>query len=213
MALNSWSSCLCSQCWDHQSTPPHVAWFCFLSFIDGWKQWYAWRHFCFTYILSSTEMLHDNHTQFTACRAVHYSVSTQHSIGNRSQKRPALLQWLSQENSIRSELQSTRHYCHSELRVRDHQTNLPLKLGDIWIPLAWLPLLKKGQSWMQLAEKSDSWATDFKGKPSNCKSIYGGSLYTNLQYTESSRTRNHGKYKPFWPNRHFYCSNTCIFKQ
>lgn len=24
------------QCWDHQSTPPHTAWFCFLNFADEW---------------------------------------------------------------------------------------------------------------------------------------------------------------------------------
>lgn len=131
MALSSWSSCLCSPglgSAEYTTTYDLVL----FSKLYRWMETVV-RMKAFMLYLRPFWHIDATMTVTLSSQPVALSIthSTQHSIGNRSQKWPALPQWLWQENSIRSELQSTHHYCHSELRVRDHQTNLPLKLGDI----------------------------------------------------------------------------------
>lgn len=140
MALNFWSYCLCSPVLGSSEYTTTYGLVLFSKFCRWMIQWYTWRYSCFAEVLSGTEMLawqlYSAHS-LTCCPLLSFCPTLhRNQVSGAAYTTVALageqLQIWAAEPS---------HCCRSVLRVRDQQTNLPLKLGDIWIPDAWLPPL------------------------------------------------------------------------
>lgn len=113
MALNSWSPCLCIPVLGSSEYTTTCGLVLFSTFHRWMETVVGMKVFIYALLKSflAQRYWQDDSTQLAACPAVHYSVSTQHRTGHRSREQ-LVRPWLWQENGTRSELQSTRHYCH-----------------------------------------------------------------------------------------------------